>query len=154
LKRVDIRAPQDGVIHQSSVHTVGGVINASEPIMMVVPEREALVVEVRLMPQDIDQVRLGQSAALKFSAFNQRTTPELDGTVSMVAADISQDPKTGATFYTARVAVPDHQLARLGGLKLVAGMPVETFIQTGERTVISYLTKPIRDQVARAFREK
>src|SRR6185437_1840491 len=155
LKRVDIRAPQDGMVHQLAVHTVGGVITPQgEPIMLIVPEADALTVEAKIQPQDIDQVRIGQKAVLRFSAFNQRTTPELTGEVSRVSADVTQDPKTGATFYTIRVHVPEAELARLNGLKLVPGMPVESFIQTGERTVISYLTKPLQDQIAKAWREK
>jgi HlyD family secretion protein len=154
LKRVDIRAPLDGVVHQSSVHTVGGVITPGEQLMLVVPEADALTVEVKIAPQDIDQVRMDQPAALKFSAFNQRTTPEVDGTVSLVSADVTQDPKTGASFYTARISVTADELAKLGTVKLVPGMPVEAFIQTGDRSVMSYLTRPLGDQIARAFREK
>ena len=154
LKRVDIKAPQDGVVHQSNVHTVGGVINAGEPIMMVVPETDVLTVELKIEPKDIDQVHVGQPAALKFSAFNQRTTPEDDGAVSMISADVTQDQKTSAYFYTARVSVSDDELSKLGALKLVAGMPVEAFVQTGDRSVISYLMRPLSDQIARAFREK
>lgn len=154
LRRIDIRAPQDGVVHQSSVHTVGGVIAPGEPIMLIVPEAEALVVEARLQPQDIDQVRIGQAAMLRFPAFNQRTTPELDGRVSTISADVTQDQKSGASFYTLRIAVPESELARLDGLKLVAGMPVEAFVQTGERSVMSYLLKPLGDQLARALRER
>jgi len=155
LKRIDIRAPQDGMVHQLAVHTVGGVITPNgEPIMLIVPKADALTVEARIQPQDIDQVRLGQKAVLRFSAFNQRTTPELTGEVSRVSADVSQDPKTGASFYTIRIAVPEAELVRLNGLKLVPGMPVESFIQTGERTVISYLTKPLQDQIMKAWREK
>ncbi len=154
LRRIDIRAPQDGVVHQSSVHTVGGVIAAGEPIMLIVPEAEALVVEARLQPQDIDQVRLGQAALLRFPAFNQRTTPELDGRVSTISADVTQDQKSGASFYTLRIAVPESEIARLDGLRLLAGMPVEAFVQTGERSVISYLVKPLGDQLARALRER
>jgi HlyD family secretion protein len=154
LKRVEIKAPQDGVVHQSNVHTVGGVINAGEPIMMVVPESDVLTVELKIEPKDIDQVHVGQPAALKFSAFNQRTTPEVDGIVSMVSADVTQDQKTNATFYTARVAVSEDELAKLGPLKLVAGMPVEAFVKTGDRSIASYLVRPMSDQIARAFREK
>src|SRR4051812_11565307 len=155
LKRIDIRAPQDGMVHQLAVHTVGGVITPNgEPIMLIVPEADALTVEAKIQPQDIDQVRIGQKAVLRFSAFNQRTTPELNGEVSRVSADVSQDAKTGATFYTIRIAVPKAELAHLNGLRLVPGMPVESFIQTGERTVISYLTKPLQDQVMKAWREK
>lgn len=154
LKRIDIRAPLDGVVHQLNVHTVGGVITAGEPIMYIVPESEALTVEVKMQPQDIDQVRFGQKALLRFSAFNQRTTPELNGTVTRISADVTQDQKSGASFYTVRIAVPEDEIARLEGNKLIAGMPVEAFIQTGERNVISYLVKPFSDQVMRAFREK
>ena len=93
-------------------------------------------------------------AALRLSAFNQRTTPERNGEVSVVSADTSQDQKTGASFYIAKIALPDDEIARLGGLKLVPGMPLESFIQTGERTALSYLTKPLADQVTRAWREK
>jgi HlyD family secretion protein len=154
LKRVDIKAPQDGVVHQSNVHTVGGVINAGEPIMMVVPETDVLTVELKIEPKDIDQVHIGQPAALKFSAFNQRTTPEVDGAVSMVSADVTQDQKTNASFYTARVSVSEDELAKLGPLKLLAGMPVEAFVKTGDRSIVSYLVRPMSDQIARAFREK
>jgi HlyD family secretion protein len=154
LKRVDIRAPQDGKVFQSTVHTVGGVISQGEQIMLIVPEADALAVEAKIQPQEIDQVHLGQSAALRFSAFNQRTTPELNGTVSRISADISQDQKTGASFYTLRIMVPETELARLEGLKLVAGMPVEAFMQTNQRTVLSYLIRPLHDQITRAFREK
>jgi HlyD family secretion protein len=154
LKRIDIRAPQDGVVHQSSVHTVGGVIGPAEQIMLVVPDADVLAVEAKIQPQDIDQVRPGQTAGLRFSAFNQRTTPELNGKVDIVSADVTQDQKTGATYYTVRISVPVNEVARLDGLKLVAGMPVETFIRTGERTVVSYLMRPLNDQVARAFKEK
>src|SRR4051795_7937921 len=155
LKRIDIRAPQDGMVHQLAVHTVGGVITPNgEPIMLIVPEADALTVEAKIQPQDIDQVRIGQKAVLRFSAFNQRTTPELKGEVSRVSADVSQDAKTGASFYTIRIAVLEAELARLGGVKLVPGMPVESFVQTGERTVISYLTKPLHDQLMKAWRER
>jgi HlyD family secretion protein len=122
--------------------------------MLVVPESEALVVEAKLQPQDIDQVRFGQKALLRFSALNQRTTPEVDGTVTQISADVTQDQKSGASFYTVRISVPEDEIARIDGLRLIAGMPVEAFIQTGERTVMSYLVKPLSDQVLRAFRER
>jgi membrane fusion protein, type I secretion system len=155
LKRVDIRAPQDGMVHQLAVHTLGGVIGPQgEPIMLIVPEEDALMVEAKIAPQDIDQVHRGQKAVLRFSAFNQRTTPELDGEVSRVSADISQDQKTSTTYYTVRISVPEEEIARLNGLKLVPGMPVEVFIQTNPRTVVTYLVKPLHDQITRAFREK
>ena len=154
LKRVDIRAPIDGYIHQLAVHTVGGVINPSEPAMFIVPNADTLRVEVRIAPQDIDSVRQDQEALLRFSAFNQTTTPELTGTVSLVSADVAQDHKTGASYYLVRIKLEDQELRRLIGLKLTPGMPVEAFILTGKRTVISYLTKPLTDHVAKALRER
>jgi HlyD family secretion protein len=154
LKRIDIRAPQSGMVHQLAVHTVGGVINPSEPLMLIVPEGDELTVEARIPPQDIDQLALGQRAVLRFAAFNQRTTPEIAGVVAKISADITQDPKTGAAFYVLRIAMPREEIARLNGLKLVPGMPVETFVQTGERTVMSYLVKPLHDQIMKAFRER
>lgn len=154
LKRIDIRAPQDGRVHQLAVHTVGGVINAGETIMLIVPAGDVLTVEARIAPHNIDQIRAGQNAVLRFSTFNQRTTPELNGEVSRVSPDIIQDPKTATSFYTVRITLPDSEIARLSGLKLVPGMPVEAFIQTDERTAISYLIKPISDQLMRSWRER
>ncbi|MBD2748005.1 HlyD family type I secretion periplasmic adaptor subunit [Microvirga sp. BT688] len=154
LKRIDIRAPQDGVVHQSIVHTVGGVINAGESLMLVVPEADELSIEVKVSPQDIDQLRPGLDTVLRLSAFNQRTTPELKGKVSMIAADLVTDQRTGMQYYPVRVAFADGERERLGDLKLVPGMPVEGLIQTGYRTVFSYLTKPVADNMAKAFREE
>lgn len=154
LKRVDLRAPQDGVVHQMTVHTVGGLVIPSEPAMLIVPSSDQLAVEVRIQPQDIDSVQLDQRAVLRFSAFNQRTTPEIDGQVTRVSADVSQDPKTGLSYYTVRIGVAEAERARLGNLRLVPGMPVEAFLQIGERSVISYLTKPLTDQIAKAWRER
>lgn len=154
LKRVDLRAPQDGTVHQLSVHTVGGVVTQGEAIMLIVPAADALTVEAKIQPQDIDHVRLGQHAVLRFAAFNQRTTPEINGEVSRVSADVTQDQKTGASYYTARISLSPEEIVRLGGLRLVAGMPVEAYIRTGERTVLSYLVKPLSDQVTKAFRER
>jgi HlyD family secretion protein len=154
LKRVDIRAPIDGVVFQKTVHTVGGVITGGEVLMLVVPEADTLDAEVKVQPQDIDQVRLGQNAFLRFTAFNQRTTPELNGEVNRVSADVSEDQKTGGRYYTVRIAIPASEIARLKGLTIVPGMPVDAFIQTSPRTVMSYLIKPLHDQISRAFREK
>jgi len=154
LKRIDIRAPQDGYVFQSAVHTVGGVISPGDPIMLIVPEADNLMVEAKVDPKDIDQLQPGQRVVLRFSAFNQRTTPELNGTVSRIAADAALDQRTGQTYYTIRIAMTADEIARLGDVKLTPGMPVEAFVQTGDRTMISYLMKPLRDQLMRAFREK
>jgi HlyD family secretion protein len=153
LQRVDIRAPQDGTVFQLAVHTVGGVIATGEPIMLIVPEADSLSVEAKVNPQDIEQVKLDQRTVLRFSAFNAATTPEINGQVSRISADVSSDQRTGQSFYTIRIAMNADELSRQGS-KLVPGMPVECFIQTGERTVISYLLKPFRDQLKRTFRER
>jgi HlyD family secretion protein len=153
LKRVDIRAPQDGRVHQLAVHTVGGVIAPGEAIMLVVPGGDVLTVEARIAPHAIDQIRVGQTVVLRFSTFNQRTTPEIGGEVELVSPDITQDQKTGLSYYTVRIALPEREIARLGSLKLVPGMPVEAYIQTGARTAISYLIKPVSDQLMKAWRE-
>lgn len=154
LERVSLRAPQSGVVHQMSVHTVGGLVTPSEPVMLIVPDADRLIVEVHIQPQDIDSVRLGQTAALRFLAFNTRTTPEIDGAVTRVSADVTSDPKTGQSYYTARIKLFDEKVARLGTGRLVPGMPVESHLQIGERTVLSYLTKPLADQIAKAWRER
>jgi HlyD family secretion protein len=154
LKRIDIRAPQDGVVHQSVVHTIGGVINAGEQLMLIVPSTDNLIVEAKFAPQDIDQVKIGQRAVLRFTSFNQRTTPELNGVVTRVSADTTVDQRTSAPYYTLRISLSREEIARLGEVTLVPGMPVESFIQTGDRKVISYLMKPLSDQVMRAFRER
>jgi HlyD family secretion protein len=154
LKRIDIRAPQDGFVHQSMVHTVGGVINAGEPLMLIVPESDDLSIEVKISPQDIDQLQPGLDTVLRLSAFSQRTTPELKGKISLIAADLVTDQRSGVQYYPVRVAFAEGERERLGGLKLVPGMPVEGLIQTGYRTVFSYLTKPIADNMMKAFREE
>ena len=154
LKRIDIRAPQDGVVHQSVVHTIGGVINAGEQLMVIVPSADNLIVEAKFAPQDIDQVKIGQRAVVRFTSFNQRTTPELNGVVTRVSADTTVDQRTSAPYYTLRISLSREEIARLGDLTLVPGMPVESLIQTGDRKVISYLMKPLSDQVMRAFRER
>lgn len=154
LKRIDIRAPQNGMVHQLDVHTVGGVVTPGQQIMLIVPDAEKLIVEAKAQPQDIDQLRVGQSAVLRFTAFNARTTPELNGTVLLVSADITQDQRSGQNYYTLRVAVSPSELARLDELKLVPGMPVEVFVQTSPRTIFSYVVRPFHDQIVKAFRER
>jgi HlyD family secretion protein len=154
LRRTDLRAPQDGVVFQSTANTVGGVITAGDSVMMIVPESETLSVEVKVEPKDIDNVAIGQPVVLRFSAFNQRTTPELNGAVTRVAADTNNDQRTGQSYYLVRIGIDPAEIARLGSVKLTPGMPVEAFIQTGERTLVSYLVKPLHDQLMRSIREK
>jgi HlyD family secretion protein len=154
LRRTDIRAPQDGMVLQSTVHTVGGVITAGDAIMTIVPQTDDLRAEAKVNPQDIDKLQIGQKTLLRLSAFNQRTTPELNGVVTRVSPDVTTDQRTGQSYYTIRVSMPPEEIARLGDARLIPGMPVEAFVQTGDRTLMSYLIKPLSDQLMRAFREK
>lgn len=162
LKRIEIRAPQSGTVHQLNVHTVGGVITPSEPVMMIVPDADRLVIDAKVAPQDIDQVRVGQLAHIRFPAFNQRTTPDMTATVTRVSADLlTEQPKTGdpataggVPYYSIRLALTEDGWKKLGGLKLLAGMPAEVHVTTGERTAFTYFTKPLADQFARSFRER
>ncbi len=154
LRRVDLRAPQSGYVHDLTAHTVGGVINAGEQVMLIVPFDEALVLDVKIGPQDISQVRLGQEAVLRFTSFNARTTPELKGVVSRVSADLTRETRSDRVYFTVRVTLSEAQLKLLGEQRLQPGLPAEVYIQTDARTVVSYLAKPLADQVARAFKER
>ncbi len=153
LRRVAITSPSEGVVHQLAAHTIGGIVAPGETLMLIVPHGEALSVEARLAPEGIDQVRVGQKAIMRFPAFNQRTTPEVNGVVRRVSADLTTDQRTGIVYYQVRLDIPDNESARLQR-RIQPGMPVEAFIQTGDRTVITYLTKPLSDQMMRAFRER
>lgn len=153
LKRIDIRAPQAGVVDQLSVHAEGAVISPAEAIMQIVPDKDALVAELKVTPQDIDQIAVGQPVSLRFPAFNQRITPELNGRVETVSADLATDQRSGQSYYIVRARVPRQEWDRLGKLTPLPGMPAEAFMQTGQRSVLAYLTKPMTDQIRRAFKE-
>ncbi len=154
LKRIEVRAPGSGVVDQSSVHTVGGVIAPGETIMLIVPDQDSLKVEAKVAPQDIDQLYIGQAVALRFSGLDQRTTPVINGTLTRISPDTTVDPKTERRYYTVRVSLEPNEIARLGSIKIVPGMPVEVFVQTGDRSALSYLLKPLDDQISRAFKEE
>ncbi len=154
LKRIDIVAPQSGIVHQLAVHTLGGVISPADPIMLIVPEGDDLALEVQIAPKDVDQIQIGHAALLRMTAFNLRTTPELNGSVSRIAADLTTDERSGQSYYLVRVAIPQAEKEKLKNLTLVPGMPAEVMIKTGERTALSYLVKPLSDQIFRAFREE
>ena len=157
LGRIEIWAPQAGIVHQLSVHTIGGVIAQGEPIMMIVPEDDQLVIEAKIAPSDIDHVRPNQVAFIRFPAFNQRTTPEFSGHVTVLSADLTRDTggaQPGPPYYLARIALAAEDLTKLGALRLVPGMPAEVHIETPKRTAMSYLVKPLADQIAVAFKEK
>jgi HlyD family secretion protein len=155
LKRVDIRAPQAGIVHQLSVHTVGGVIGNGETLMQIVPAADKLLVEAKVAPQDIDQVAPDAKATVRIMAGNQRTMPDISTHVTLIGADLTKEKEQpNVAYYVVRLAVPPEEAQRLDQLKLVPGMPAEVFIQTRERTPLDYLLKPLTEQIARTFRER
>lgn len=154
LSRLDVRAPLAGIVLDMTVHALKSVVRAAEPILHIVPTDSDLVVDAQVEPINIDSVQPGQEAVLRFSAFNTRTTPELVGTVAKVSPDAFVDEQSKRSFYRAEVVLQEGEIEKLGELALVAGMPVEVFIQTGERTPFNYLVKPISDYFVRAGREE
>lgn len=154
LSRTRLTAPKSGIAHELAVHTVGGVITSAETVLVIVPADTALTIEARIAPVDIDQMSNGMPATLRFSAFNQQTTPELTGRVVHVSADVTTDEQTSQKYYSARIELDPGSQDKLGDLQLLPGMPVEAFMSTGVRTALSYLVKPVTDQFHRAFREE
>lgn len=152
FERSTVRAPASGIVDQLAYTTVGSVIPPAQPILRIVPQG-LLEVEARIPPTEIDQLHKGQSARIGFPAFNRQTTPEIHGTLDFLSAERIDDPKTGESFYIVRIALPPAELQRLDGLTLVPGMPAEVYLETGSRSLLSYLFKPLVDQFARAFRE-
>ena len=153
LKKLDIRAPITGIVYQLSVHTVGGVVGPGEMIMMIVPENDLLVVEAHIDPSQVDRVHPHQAALLRFSTLGGRTTPEYEGMLETISPDVVVDQRSGQGYYVARIKVPVEAVADLGD-KMVPGVPVEVFIATDKRTVLSYLVKPLGDQIMHTFRER
>ncbi len=154
LSRIEIRAPRGGYVHQLAVHTIGGVVAPGETVMRVVPQTDQLVIEARVPPVSIDQIGAGQKARVRFPSFDQRVTPEVLAHLASIAPDLSRDERTGTDYYTARLTIDEGELAKLDGKALLPGMPVEVFVETQERTVLSYLVKPLGDQIAHAMRER
>lgn len=152
FERSTIRAPYDGVVDKLAFRTIGGVVQPAEPIMEIVPTGDQLVVEASISPTDIDRVREGQNARLRLSAFNMTTTPEIHGVVTYVSAERTTNPEQNYSYYRVRVTLDKAEVER-ENLQLKAGMPVEVFISTGSRSMLSYITKPLRDQFARAFNQ-
>ena len=153
LSRMDMRASIAGTVNELKVHTLGGVIAPGETVMSLVPQGEELTVEARLAPGDIDQILVHQEARLRFTAFNQRTTPQASGEVATVGAAASTDPSNGQTYYLSEIAITG-DMKEFAGKHLVPGMPVEVFFETKERSALSYFAKPFTDQMNRAFREE
>ena len=159
LRRIDLRAPQSGFVHQLAVHTVGGVITNGETVMQIVPRADELVVEAKVAPQDIDQLAAGAKVIVRIMAGNQRTTPELTGELTRISHDLTREPQQNGSqpsqpYYTVRVTLPASEVARLKDIHLVPGMPAEAFIQTYERTPLQYFLRPLEEQIARTFRER
>jgi HlyD family secretion protein len=154
LARVDIKAPQDGVVTDLKVHTPGGVINKGEALMDLVPKDDRLVAEVQVRPEDIDRVHEGLPAQIRLLPYKQRRTPPLDARVVYVSADRLIEKETNKPYYAARLQVDEKQLAAMPDVKMVPGMPVEAMIQTGKTTVALYALSPLVDSFHHAFREK
>jgi HlyD family secretion protein len=154
LKHTEIRAPRSGIVHQLSVHTVGGVVTAGEPIMLIVPEQDALIFEAHVSPSDIDQVQVGQRTMIRLHAFDPGLTPEIIGKVLMISPDSITETQTSTPYYLVRIQVTEEGLAKLGRRVLVPGMLAEAFIETQPRTVLSYLLKPLSERIAHVFRER
>ncbi|MFK5980621.1 MAG: HlyD family type I secretion periplasmic adaptor subunit [Rhizobiaceae bacterium] len=154
LKRVEIKAPVAGIIHELAVATIGGVVSPGSAILQVIPQDDKFEIEVNIEPQFIDELTAGQHTVLRFTTFNQRTTPEIDGAVKNISPNSVINPQTGIPFYKVMVEVAPLELTKLNGQKLVPGMPVEAFIQTKQRSPLSYLAKPLLDQMRHVGREE
>jgi HlyD family secretion protein len=160
LKRTDIRASQAGVVYQLQVHTIGGVIGKGDTVMQIAPRADALIIEAKVAPRDIDQIAVGASVRVRIEAGNRRTTPDLEGKVTVVSPDLTRESEAGAKgpqseqYYLARVVLSEEDLTSTPDLRLVPGMPAEVYIRTQDRTPLNYLLKPLREQIARTFRER
>ncbi|WP_187428366.1 Type I secretion system membrane fusion protein PrsE [Roseobacter fucihabitans] len=153
LSRMILRAPVSGVIYDSRVFALQSVVSPAEPIMFIIPQDQPMVVSARVDPIHVDQVHVGQSASLRFAAFDQRMTPEIFGHVTKLSADVFTDQATGMSYYQVELIPSEGEMEKLGGQTLLPGMPVEAFIKTAERSPLNYLAKPLTDYFTRAFRE-
>ena len=153
LERLDIRAPVSGIVYDLQVTTPRSVIQPAQPVLYLIPQDRPLVIVARVEPIHIDQVFVGQDATLRFSTFDQRTTPELFGRIVQVSPDAFTDERTQMSYYRAMVELNEGEMAKLAGQDILPGMPVETFIRTQDRTPLAYLVKPFTDYFTKAFRE-
>lgn len=153
INRLDLRAPAAGIVYDLKVTTPQSVIRPADPLLYIIPQDRPLVVGARIATINVDELQVGQPVNLRFSAFSSRTTPEIKGQLSRISADVLMDEATQTPYYRAEVVIPPEELARLGNLELIPGMPVEVYVQTGERSPLAYLVKPLADYFNRAFRE-
>ncbi len=153
-RRRDVLAPVAGTITSLRFHTIGGVVRPGEPLLDVVPTEEGLVVEVRILPNDINAVVVGMPAEIRLTAFRQRVVPAVHGKVVYVAADVESDPRSAQSFFRAKVRIDPSQLAALEDVVLAPGMPADVMISAGDRTLLRYLAQPLLDSFHRAFRER
>ncbi|WIY27103.1 HlyD family type I secretion periplasmic adaptor subunit [Parasedimentitalea psychrophila] len=154
LDRLDIRAPVSGIVYGLQVHTLRSVIRAAEPVLYLVPQDRPLIVAAQVSPINIDEVYVGQSVTLRFSALDQRETPELFGTVTLLSADSFEDEASRQPYYRAEIELQEGEVDKLPeGVVLIPGMPVESFIRTADHSPLSYLIKPLADYFNKAFRE-
>jgi len=153
LSRLDIRAPVSGLIYELQVFAEQSVVRAAEPLLYIIPQDQTLVVSSRVPPINVNDVYVGQEVALRFPAFDQNQIPELRGKVTRISADAVQDENTGVSYYLAEIIPLERELTKLGDEKLLPGMPVDAFIQTGDRSPLAYLVQPVTRFFNRAFRE-
>jgi HlyD family secretion protein len=154
VDRSEIRAPQSGVVDKIAFTTIGSAVPATQPLLQIVPDRDNMIVEARIRPQDVDQVRVGQSARVTFSGFNRQTTPDIAGKLIFVSPDLTTDQRTGQSYYRIKVRLDAGALARAPQIALKAGMPAETFVETGNRSILSFLVKPLLDQLRYSMRSE
>ncbi|WP_299025877.1 HlyD family type I secretion periplasmic adaptor subunit [uncultured Sulfitobacter sp.] len=154
IDRLDIRAPVSGIVYSLQVTTPRSVIRPAEPLMFLVPQDRPLVIAAQVMPTNIDEISVGQEVNLRLSSLDQRTTPELKGTVMLISADALDDPNTGASYFRAEIILSPGEMERLPeGTQLLPGMPVDAFIKTGDRSPLTYLVKPVTDYFVKSWRE-
>jgi HlyD family secretion protein len=154
VDRSEIRAPQSGVVDKIAYTTIGSAVPPAQPLLQIVPDRDSMIVEARIRPQDVDQVRVGQAARVTFSGFNRQTTPDIAGKLIFVSPDLTSDQRTGQSYYRIKVRLDAGALAKAPQIALKTGMPAETFVETGNRSILSFLIKPLLDQLRYSMRSE
>ena len=154
LQRIEIKAPRSGIVQAVQVHTIGGVVGAGQVLMEIAPVDDDLVVKASISPMDVDNLAVGQEAEVRLTGLNLRSTPAIYGSVASISGDSLTDSNTGTPFFLARIEIPESERKKLGDTKLSAGMPAEVLINTGERTVLDYILKPLKDAIARGLNEE